>query len=1034
MDTTHSSLEEMALSALSNGQRALDVKVLRLKCGFGDLVSEVYSLPRVASMAEEMGMRGGFSLDLTAPGPDGRSWDFSKPSHRTRAMRLVNERRPYLLVGSPPCTAYSNLQNLNKCRPGGEEKVAAAQLKAQVHLDFCAKLYSIQLAAKRYFVHEHPTSATSWKVKSIQQIADSPTVLTAKAHMCAYGMMSADKDGEGPALKPTTFLTNSVCLHRALGKRCPGHERHVHLMEGRAAKAQEYPRGLCRAMVVGIVEQARLDASGMVSIQCVEGEDGWEDIMNVEHEPEEWRKYWDDVSGEQLDTELSIAARKDEIEAIHSMGVYVKVPIAQCLAETGRRPVGTRWVDTNKGDLTNPKVRCRLVAQEVAIGKIPELFAATPPIEYIRYLVSCCASSQWSKKPTRVMVSDVKKAYFYAPATRRVFVALPPEDKGPGEEDMCGLLLKSLYGTRDAAFNWTAAYTSVMVDKLGFEKGESSPCSFFHPDRHLSTVVHGDDFVTEGERYQLDWLDVELRKHFEIKTEILGPDAHKGEQREVRILNRVLRWEDSGICWEADPRHAELVVKQLHLEDAKIVSTPGSKEDHRQEKQNRDDDDDDAADALDDVNALAFLYGSGDIHVDKWANETESDDDTLQACRSRQESNQPTDEAGPKPVEDLMTIMTANGWEFLDAGCGPFSAGRWRRQDAGAHSMIMPPTGIVTRRTTRVTGSTEKLEDLWIDHLTSNRLLHRAFRKPSDIETIVEIQAVNSTECEIAEDLSPMVDKDASLFRAISARINFLAQDRPDLQFASKEMSRRMSNPLLRDWLPLKRIGRYLKGRPRMIIMYAWQDEPAGITAYSDSNWAGCRDTRKSTSGAVFLNGKHYLKSFSKTQANIALSTAEAELYAIVTTASEALGLKAMCKDFGRHADPYIHVDASAAIGIAQRKGLGKLRHLDTQALWIQDAVRTKRVNVLKVPGSENVSDIGTKHLDAPTLNKLLKMIGVEFRDGRATSAPELVDQGAKASPDKKVSWEDQSGEKLIIEPNHKTTARTAATAVSSKK
>ena len=98
--------------------------------------------------------------------------------------------------------------------------------------------------------------------------------------------------------------------------------------------------------------------------------------------------------------------------------------------------MGTRWVDTNKGDLTNPKVRCRLVAQEVAIGKIPDLFAATPPIEYIRDLVLCCVSSQWSKRPTRVMVSDVKGAYFYAPATRRVFLALPPEDKGPGEEDM----------------------------------------------------------------------------------------------------------------------------------------------------------------------------------------------------------------------------------------------------------------------------------------------------------------------------------------------------------------------------------------------------------------------------------------------------------------------------------------------------------------------------------------------------------------------------------------------------------------------
>jgi hypothetical protein len=118
----------------------------------------------------------------------------------------------------------------------------------------------------------------------------------------------------------------------------------------------------------------------MVSLQCVDVE-GQEqsDIMNVEHEQEDWRKYWDDVSGEELDSAVTKAARREEIEAIHSMKVYTKVPIAQCLAETGRRPVGTRWVDTNKGDSINPKVRCRLVAQDVAVGKIPDFFAATPP-------------------------------------------------------------------------------------------------------------------------------------------------------------------------------------------------------------------------------------------------------------------------------------------------------------------------------------------------------------------------------------------------------------------------------------------------------------------------------------------------------------------------------------------------------------------------------------------------------------------------------------------------------------------------------
>ena len=69
------------------------------------------------------------------------------------------------------------------------------------------------------------------------------------------------------------------------------------------------------------------------------------------------------------------------------------------------------------------------------------------------------------------MVQDVKKAYFFAPARREVYVALPWEDCNPGEEDMCGLLLKSLYGTRDAAANWAEAYTRVLTEEFGLRQG-----------------------------------------------------------------------------------------------------------------------------------------------------------------------------------------------------------------------------------------------------------------------------------------------------------------------------------------------------------------------------------------------------------------------------------------------------------------------------------------------------------------------------------------------------------------------------------
>ena len=84
-------------------------------------------------------------------------------------------------------------------------------------------------------------------------------------------------------------------------------------------------------------------------------------------------------------------------------------------------------------------------------------------------------------------------------------------------------------------------------------------------------------------------------------------------------------------------------------------------------------------------------------------------------------------------------------------------------------------------------------------------------------------------------------------------------------------------------------------------------------------------------------------------------------------------------------------MDASAAIGVAQRKGLGKLRHLNTQALWIQDAVREQTVKLLKVPGSQNPADLMTRHLDAKSLAKMVTKMGLKEVAGRSLIAPKLA-------------------------------------------
>ena len=198
-----------------------------------------------------------------------------------------------------------------------------------------------------------------------------------------------------------------------------------------------------------------------------------------------------------------------------------------------------------------------------------------------------------------------------------------------------------------------------------------------------------------------------------------------------------------------------------------------------------------------------------------------------------------------------------------------------------------------------------------------------------------------------------------------------------------------MSCPRNRDWDAIKRVCRYLIACPRMVHSYRWQDEPNTITVYSDSDWAGCRETRKSTSGACFFHGDHLIKAYSKTQANIALSSAEAEYYSMVKAASEGLGLKAMTMDYNKPLSPWMFVDATAAIGVAQRVGLGKLRHLETQSLWLQEAVRDKRVGLSKVHGPVNPADLMTKHVDHGTQVRLLALMGVEARMGRAESAPD---------------------------------------------
>ena len=221
---------------------AEDVGTVRRFLGSRPAIAEAYSPPRITAEGRKMGLKCGFSFDAKVLDKDGYVWDFTKRSCRRKAWKRLKDECPHMLVGSPPCTAFSIIQNLNARTPEGRWKVENAKRPATIHLEFCAAMYLEQIRAGRYFVHEHPDTATSWQVPCIENLTRLPEVKVARADLCMFGLKSSDSHGEAPARKPKKFMTNGLEVFKVLKGKCDGTSpRHVHLMEGRLKQHQSTP-------------------------------------------------------------------------------------------------------------------------------------------------------------------------------------------------------------------------------------------------------------------------------------------------------------------------------------------------------------------------------------------------------------------------------------------------------------------------------------------------------------------------------------------------------------------------------------------------------------------------------------------------------------------------------------------------------------------------------------------------------------------------------------------------------------------------
>ena len=139
------------------------------------------------------------------------------------------------------------------------------------------------------------------------------------------------------------------------------------------------------------------------------------------------------------------------------------------------------------------------------------------------------------------------------------------------------------------------------------------------------------------------------------------------------------------------------------------------------------------------------------------------------------------------------------------------------------------------------------------------------------------------------EESEPLSEVQHQQYRSQVACV-FLSQDRADITFIVNELYQKMSSPNQQGLAKLKRLARYLKRERQWGQVFEYGEMAEELTAFTDSDWAGCKETRKSSIAGVLMLGGHTSKAYTRKQKVIAKSSAEAELYAAALGASEAKG------------------------------------------------------------------------------------------------------------------------------------------------
>ena len=383
-------------------------------------------------------------------------------------------------------------------------------------------------------------------------------------------------------------------IARGTYRHCFGGHDHILLLSGRAKSWEEYPQqlvaGILRALRQIMRAAGRGEAQGKVvryrqlTMAAVEAGPTLEEpeLLSLPDNDDGDQEFRDRITGLPLNPEMVKKARELEMQYMEELKVLEDSDRDACMAETGRPPIPTDWVDINKGDSLRPNYRSRLVCQEtrgrstIDVEDWAATFGAIPPCEAFKLQLSLMMKgprSQAEGDDDVLMLLDISRAHLHSPLARAVFVTIGGK---------VYKLLKAMNGLRDAGAAFDRKVLDVM-NLMGVSLDKFSICVVYR--KVMGTLVGlvrwGDFFSLSGRRSLCNAFRDELGRHLLVKTTaVMGPIVEMGDVQEAIHLSRLLRLyppgAEGGERWElkADPQHVEVPVSQMGLSnESKAVSS-----------------------------------------------------------------------------------------------------------------------------------------------------------------------------------------------------------------------------------------------------------------------------------------------------------------------------------------------------------------------------------------------------------------------------------------------------------------------------